>query len=107
VQDLKMQPGNILKISSLDEQWHDKDEVMIHACFQLLVDVVEKENLFTGDIDWQHSEKEVSEKAEILELYNWWLEYRGQIDEETFQKDYEFENQMFIRLIKIRSRLWT
>lgn len=38
-----MEPSNILKIESLDEGWSDKDNVMLHACFQLLTDCIEKE----------------------------------------------------------------
>ena len=32
-----------LKIHSLETGWRDRDYVMLHACFQILVDFVEKE----------------------------------------------------------------
>ena len=97
-----MQPSNVLKIDSLNEEWCDKDGVMLHACFQLLVDVIEKERLFECDIDWEHSEKVRLEKQEVLAVYNWWLGYRITRDNE----DIELENEMLIRLINIRSILW-
>ena len=37
--------GNILKLSNLkkDSEWCDKDRVFLYACFQILVDFIEKE----------------------------------------------------------------
>jgi len=32
-----------LKIATLDKGWHNKDEVLLHAAFQLLANFVEKE----------------------------------------------------------------
>jgi hypothetical protein len=32
-----------LKITTLDKGWHDKDEVLLHAAFQLLTDFLEQE----------------------------------------------------------------
>ena len=52
-----MEPSNILKIDSLDENWRDKDSVMLHASFQLLKDCVEKENLLSGHTDWDADER--------------------------------------------------
>ncbi len=48
-----MTPGNNLSIQSLNQDWCDKDVVMLHACFQLLKDCVEKEDLLSGHIDWK------------------------------------------------------
>ena len=39
-------PHNIIKMSHLDKGWHDRDSLMFHACFQLLVDFVELEQPF-------------------------------------------------------------
>jgi len=47
-----MQPSNLLHIESLDDEWRDKDYVLLHAFFQLLKDCVEKENLLSGHTDW-------------------------------------------------------
>ncbi|MBF0548584.1 MAG: hypothetical protein HQM08_29405 [Candidatus Riflebacteria bacterium] len=41
----------LLKIYSLEKGWCDKDEVLLHAAFQLLADFMEKEK--PGQIiDW-------------------------------------------------------
>lgn len=37
-----MEPANVLKIESLSEDWCDKDVVILHACFQMLKDYIEK-----------------------------------------------------------------
>jgi hypothetical protein len=103
-----MQPSNILKIDSLNEHWRDKDSVMLHACFQLLKDCVEKENLLTGDIDWTGDEKHRQVKVELDELYSWWLtrqEIQDQygLDEQQYKED----DSMLHRLVSIRWVLWT
>lgn len=101
---LYMQPSNILKIGSLTEDWRDKDSVMLHACFLLLKDCVEKENLLTGHTDWDSDDKHRLTKKEISKLYNWWLSYsESDIADES---SYELENQMLVRLINIRWALW-
>jgi len=65
-----MEPSNILKIDTLDENWRDKDSVMLHACFQLLKDCVEKENLLSGHTDWKADERHREAKKEIKELFD-------------------------------------
>lgn len=52
----------ILKITTLDG-YHDKDEIMLHACFQLLVDYFEIEVL-----DFEIT----PEYDELKSLYEWW-----------------------------------
>ncbi len=100
-----MEPSNILKIDSLSEEWCDKDSVMLHACFQLLKDFIEKEDIQHSRNDWNADEKHIAAKSEIDELYNWWASYSesGVPDEDSF----ELENSMLIRLIKVRWALWT
>ena len=100
-----MQPSNILKIESLNDDWRDKDSVLLHACFQLLKDCVEKENLLSGHIDWDANDRHRLAKTEIEELYRWWLSYvETDIPDEA---SYEIENSYLVRLIKIRWALWT
>ncbi len=100
-----MEPGNILKIETLDENWRDKDSVMLHACFQLLKDCVEQENLLNGSTDWEVDEKFRMAKQEIEKLYHWWLSY-SEPDLPDIER-YELENEMLIRLVKVRWALWT
>ncbi len=85
-------------------EWCDKDMVMLHVCFQLLSDCVEEENLLDGHTDWGHTEETRKIKTEIESLYRWWNERKeNDVDEQQYEKD----NEMLIRLIKIRKHLWT
>ncbi len=68
-----MEPANVLKIESLPNGWRDKDDVILHACFQLLKDFVEQEKEIIEQIDWKHTEETKKAKEEIDFLYNWWL----------------------------------
>jgi len=64
-----------LKIQTLEKGWHDKDEILLHAAFQLLVDFVEKED--PGRIvNWNSDESHKHVWKEIRELYKWWKEKR-------------------------------
>jgi hypothetical protein len=36
----------ILKINTLEKGWSDRDHLLLHASFQILVDFVEKESPF-------------------------------------------------------------
>ena len=100
-----MKPGNVLIINSLDDDWADKDIVMLHACFQLLTDYVEKEEK-TIPTDWEQSPEHRSAKTEIDLLYKWWLSRPKEINE-LDRNQFEMDSEMLIRLIKIRGYLWT
>jgi len=64
-----------LVIRTLEAGWHDKDEVMLHAAFQLLVDFVEQEQ--PGKyIDWSHDDDHRQAWKEIRALYRWWTTTR-------------------------------
>lgn len=88
-----------LKIQTLpsSKHWVDSDIVMLHACFQLLKNVVEKEKIL------EVTNKEYKKYYdEILFLYEWW--------EKKVESDYEDDeeaDEMLLRLIKIRNFLWT
>ena len=49
-----MKPLNLLKIETLNDEWLDKDVIILHACFQILCDCIEKENLFKSHVDWMY-----------------------------------------------------
>ena len=101
-----MEPGNKLIIDSLPEEWRDKDSVLLHACFQLLKDFVEKEDVGGSRNDWCSSERRIAAKAEIDELYTWWESYPKK-DHVFIDDEYELQNTMLIRLINIRWALST
>lgn len=91
----------LLKIESLpkSKQWIDRDYIMLHACFQLLKDCVEKENLLNDAVYESH--KDFADEAKFL--YDWWMERK---DDEEYDNDDE-DNEMLARLVKIRLFLWT
>jgi hypothetical protein len=63
-----------LKINTLKKGWHDKDEILLHAAFQLLVDFVEKEH--PERIDWNTNKMHKEAWREIKSLCKWWKEKR-------------------------------
>jgi len=65
----------VLRIHTLEKGWCDKDHVMLHAAFQLLVDFVEKET--PGEaIDWTSEPEHKHAWKEIRALYRWWTQTR-------------------------------
>ncbi|HEX05102.1 MAG TPA: hypothetical protein ENH10_08115 [Bacteroidetes bacterium] len=65
----------ILKIHSLDKGGCDKDHIMLHAAFQLLVDFVEKEKP-DQILDWNSDKAHKHAWKEIRDLYRWWTQRR-------------------------------
>jgi hypothetical protein len=100
-----MTPSNRLEIESLTEDWCDKDVVILHACFQILKDFVEKEN-WLEHIDWDHTNESKNAKAEIQSLYDWWLK-RIEAENDLDEKQYSEDNIILKRLIDVRKHLWT
>ena len=101
-----------LKIRTIKGEWCDKDIVMLHACFQLLTDCIEKENLLNGHIDWEQKEEDIQAKKELTSLYEWWKnrsekELEDNLDPIWTKNQYEEDNEMLIKLIKVRKYLWT
>ena len=76
---------------------------MLHACFQLLSDCVEKENLLTGNTDWNHSSEYKKIRAEIQTLYEWWLQRKnednGVMINEQERVLYNKDTEMLIRKV--------
>ena len=85
-----------LKINSLPplKEWVDRDDIMLHACFQILKDYIDKEK---GDTHCNYeAHKEFVD--EVRFLYNWWLKRKN---DNLFDNDDE-DNEMLNRLMKIR-----
>ena len=91
----------ILKIDSLSnaKQWVDRDTIMLHACFQILQDCVEKEKV-DAHCNYEAHKDFVDE---VRLLYKWWLNRKN---DNKFDNDDE-DNEMLNRLMKIRLALWT
>src|SRR4030042_4432555 len=64
-----------LKIHTLEKGWYDKDEVLLHGAFQLLIDFVEQEKP-DKIVDWNAYELHKKAWKEIKLLYNWWKKER-------------------------------
>ena len=114
-----MKPANKLKIPTLTKEWCDKDYVLLHACFAILVEFVEKEwggldarrawldeCEKSDENDWWVKECGNPQLAEVSALYEWWTKERlGEDDSED--GDYAKDTEMIMRLVSIRSGLWT
>lgn len=92
----------ILKIESLppSKDWIDRDEIMLHACFQILQDCMEKEKVDT------HCNYEAHKDFvdEVRFLNKWWKKRKkGERCSDQMKED----DKMLIRLMKIRTSLWT
>jgi hypothetical protein len=96
----------ILKIQSLpnvkEQSWIDRDEIMLHACFQILQDCIEKEGV-DNHCDYEHHKGFIDE---IRELNKWWKE-RQEKEWEDDDKQNEEDEEMLVRLMKVRLFLWT
>jgi len=90
-------PYNVVKVKTLPKSWCDRDELMYHAVFQILVDFVEKECKGTLKIyDLEEERKSIHTRCgtefiegqlkfykesndindEMMKLYNWWKNER-------------------------------
>ena len=78
-----------LTIHTLRAGWHDRDEVMLHAAFQLLADFVEQE-FPDRHIDWSYDAVHRRAWKEIRDLYQWWTRRRpsrrGPLDSKKITK---------------------
>lgn len=85
----------ILKITTLPpakEAWIDRDMIMLHACFQLLVDFVEKEDGL-NHCNYEAHKKDIDE---CKYLYDWWKENNSDLT------NLEVDEHL-MRLVKVRS----
>ena len=64
-----------LRIHTLSRGWHDRDELLLHAAFQVLVDFVEREHPETTT-DWNATKDHKQAWREIRSLCKWWKETR-------------------------------
>lgn len=97
----------ILKIKSLPsaKSWLDRDIIMLHACFQILEDCVELEKV-DEHVNYDAHKDFVDE---VRFLYQWWKKRKAQEDDSTIDDLVQMkeDDEMLIRLIKIRGCLWT
>ena len=99
-----MKPANLLRIDSLDENWCDKDTIMLHACFQLLSDFFEKERRLDEAPEWRDLAADPQRK-ELLELYRWW-QARKLTDQDFSEESYAEDTKRLSDLVGLRHLLW-
>jgi hypothetical protein len=91
--------------------WIDRDDLLLEASFQILVDFIEREKPHERIIDqWGYVE-------ELLHLYHWWTVERparapwwefGYPESSNKENEYEAEDQaMLMKLIASRGSMWT
>ena len=89
-----------LKIKSLKpvkSYWVYSDDLMLHACFQILKDFVENKEFY------EQNRPKSDFVKDVMFLYNWW-EIRKDKDRDTDKIDED--NEMLDKLMILRSELW-
>lgn len=98
---------HLVRLKHLSPGWHDVDDRMLHACFELLSSFVEEEE----GLDSFGGEEYIEVRKELLNLYNWWQEYvkidSYNISYETETKLYETATENTKKLVSLRKYLWT
>lgn len=61
-----------LKIDTLNAQYHDAMEELLHVNFQVLVDFIEDEAEYIKRIDWSATEEHAKAYVDMMDLYDWW-----------------------------------
>lgn len=88
-----------LKIKSLPKKrWVDRDILMLHSCFQILEDFVEKEDGL-NHCDYEEHKEDIDT---CRELYNWWEENKKTVSIDDGKVD-----EMLLKLMRVRNFLWT
>jgi len=62
---------HILKLRYIKPGWCDKDEILIHAMFEVLCRFIEDEKP-DEIVDWNSDEEHKFARKEMQELYEWW-----------------------------------
>lgn len=101
---------NVIRIKSLPPTWNDRDQVMLHAAFQVLTDFIEREDTWQTPQevydDYIECGQDVAQgrrdvRAEINSLYEWWR------DRQNDYGDRKEDDENLCRLVGIRKHLWT
>ncbi len=73
--------GNVLKLQNLkkNSEWCDKDQVLLYACFQLLVDFIEKEKP-QNIVDYKNNKEQKKQWIELMALYRYWKRERPRLE---------------------------
>lgn len=95
--------------------WIDSDYKILLSNFKILCDFMEKEK--PGEnVNWYSDDALIIAWEELEDLYCWWIKERPaslaeanacKTSSETSQQLYKKDTEMLIRLIKVRSFMWT
>ena len=75
--------GNLLKLQDLkkNNEWCDKSQVLLLACFQILVDFIEKEKP-QRITDFKNDKEQKQQWKELQTLYHYWKRDRPRMEKE-------------------------
>lgn len=101
---------NVVTCVYLPPTWCDRDWLMVHCCFQLLKDFIEKEKPWEFTASESEIKEAYSEQGierfemwnELKCLYVWWIKNKGKFDYDTEVIQINLES-----LIRIRRIMWT
>jgi hypothetical protein len=113
---------NKIRIPTIENDWCDRDIVILHAVFAILVEFVEKE--WHGKADTYTREdyrccttaaerrvliKQNKDKKELFKLYLWWKnDFPKLQDSPRWHIDgYKIETKKAMRVIELRGYLWS
>jgi hypothetical protein len=107
---------DLIRTGLSKKDWHDKDITMLYGMMNLLVDYVDGEKCFEIT-KWDEDADSKRVAKEIKAIYRWWKLYdklyaiahnaKGEKFHKMQDSLIKEEQEMLIRLIKIRKYLWT
>lgn len=112
---------NTVVCKEIPPTWCDRDFLLLHSCFQILVDFIEKEEpeVLTRSAreTYYHYKKmgieravqEVRDKAKMRELYKWYKSSmaKDSEDDSISLDSYEDDTEKLVELVKLRVNFWT
>lgn len=101
-----------IKVPSLpnNKKFWDKDDVLLHTSFAILVEFFEKEKperSFSTEFDTEKDKKRVYEYYKLRSLYLWWKYLRNTEHYEKNHASYGFDSEQLKQLASLRHHMWT
>jgi hypothetical protein len=118
----RLKACNNLRIPTLNSKWVDRDEVLLHTVFTVLVEFIEGEwhgkceQYSKADYDAEFDKKakkilyrQNRQKRELYSLYMWWKNVYPELckDPHWHIRGYETETKKAARVVELRKYLWT
>ena len=98
-------------LPSNKEQFVDRDDVLLHAAFTILVDFFEKEHPEASlemDPEKGATQEDVATILRLRSLYIWWKYLRHEKHYAiNYIDEYSFNSIQLQELVKLREGLWT